>query len=92
VKEREEAVMGVIHCFECGKDLTALPNYLGALPGMKMRCQECSERSQAERPVVTLEMLNQERHQMTISKPKIKRPRELGEEFYQKLVGLQRAA
>jgi DNA-directed RNA polymerase subunit RPC12/RpoP len=84
--------MGKFRCFECGKDLGAMPSYLGTMPGMKMRCQECAERSLVERPPVTLETLKEARTQMTISRQRVRKPKELSEEFYKKLVGLQRAA
>lgn len=84
--------MGEFRCFECGKDLGTMPSYLGTMPGMRMRCKECAERSLANRPPVTLDTLKEARTQMTVNRQHVRKPKGLSDEFYKKLVGLQRAA
>ncbi len=77
-------------CFECGKRLPAVPEYLKT-GGIKMRCNDCAERHQASRPVVPLELVSPERKQISLHKP---RPRRQGisDEALDAALGLPRAA
>lgn len=80
-----------IKCFECGKQLPALPGYLQTIGAMKVRCNECAERQQASRPVVPLELVSTEKKQITLHKPRPRRPG-LSDEALDALIGLPRAA
>jgi hypothetical protein len=80
-----------LRCFECGRELPALPGYLSRMGDVKVRCLVCAEKAQAMRPVIPLEMVSTEKKQITLHKP---RPRHSGlsEEALDALIGLPRAA
>ena len=78
-------------CFECGKDLPAMPGYLSRMGDVKVRCAECTERYQAARPVVPLELVSTEKKQLTLHKPRPRR-KGLSDEALDAVIGLPRAA
>lgn len=79
-------------CFECGKDMPAMPGYLSRMGDVKMRCAECTERYQAARPVVPLELVSTEKKQLTLHKPRPRRNKGLSDEALDAVIGLPRAA
>ncbi|HEY3266116.1 MAG TPA: hypothetical protein VGM37_04260 [Armatimonadota bacterium] len=68
-----------------------MPGYLQAMGDVKIRCYECAERHQANRPVMPLELVSPDRKQITIHKPRPRRPG-LSDEALDALIGLPRAA
>lgn len=80
-----------LKCFECGRELPALPRYLSSMGDIKVRCSVCAEKAQALRPMIPLELVSTERKQITVHKPRPRRPG-LSEEALDALIGLPRAA
>jgi hypothetical protein len=78
-------------CFECGKEMSALPGYLSAMGDIKVRCAECTERYQASKPVIPLELVSKEKKQITLHKPRPRR-KGLSDEALDAVIGLPRAA
>lgn len=79
-----------MRCFECGKRLPAMPDYLQA-GGVKMRCNECAARWQANRPIVPLEMVKPDGKQISLSRGRFRRKGPTDEQIDAAL-GLPRAA
>ena len=77
-------------CFECGKELPAVPEYL-QLGGIKMRCNDCADRHQASRPVIPLELVSPEKKQISLHRPRPRRPG-ISDEVLDAVIGLPRAA
>ena len=80
-----------LRCFECGRELPALPGYLSRMGDIKVRCLVCAEKAQALRPLIPLEVISPEKKQIALHKP---RPRRVGlsDEALDALIGLPRAA
>lgn len=80
-----------LKCFECGREVPALPGYFTHMGDIKIRCTECADRAQAARPIVPLELVSPEKRQITLHKPRPRRPG-LSDEALDALIGLPRAA
>ena len=80
-----------LRCFECGRELPAMPGYMTRLGDIRVRCSECSEKAQAARPQISLEIVSNEKKQITLHKPRPRKPG-LSDEALDALIGLPRAA
>jgi hypothetical protein len=80
-----------LRCFECGRDLPALPGYMTRMGDIKVRCSVCADKAQAARPVIPLEIVSTEKKQITLNKPRPRRPG-LSDEALDAVIGLPRAA
>lgn len=81
-----------LRCFECGRDLSAMPAYLGSLPGMRIRCSDCAEKAQEARPVLPMELTSPASKQLTLQKPHVRRPKEVTDDVHNQIQGLPSAA
>ena len=82
---------GSLVCFECGKELSALPTYLGSLRQVRIRCAECALRAQLARPIPIMNLESGERKQTTISRPRTRPKGELSPEAFDRLFGVTHA-